>query len=149
MGLGQNWWTSWSEGRGVTTEEDRQQAEEKQPLQPTSNHNRINRATTSSEFYAQQQSSYNTIDISNWTNNMVMEWLSINGFDDYKKHFVGLDGSMLESLSKDALVDEMNIPTGVAIKLMRELDRLQTKSNVNNSPSQQLTTTIPPSTPPS
>ncbi|KAF0972599.1 hypothetical protein FDP41_008848 [Naegleria fowleri] len=59
-----------------------------------------------------------------WTNEMVMDWLSKHGFDDYKKHFIGVNGSMLQSLTKDTLVDEMNIPTGVAIKLMREVDRL-------------------------
>ncbi|KAG2373290.1 hypothetical protein C9374_012279 [Naegleria lovaniensis] len=64
------------------------------------------------------------VEPSKWTNEMVLDWLSKQGFDDYKKHFIGVNGTVLQSLTKDTLVDEMNIPTGVAIKLMREVDRL-------------------------
>jgi len=71
-----------------------------------------------------------------WSNEMVLEWLTENGFDDYKKHFVGIDGSSLGTLTKDILVDEMNVPTGVAIKIMKILDKLNIKQSEANQSNQ-------------
>ncbi|KAL9644818.1 hypothetical protein ABK040_009276 [Willaertia magna] len=76
-------------------------------------------------------------DISTWDNQMVLNWLLNNGFGEYCKNFQNkVDGTILLTLTKDKLVDELQVPTGTAIKLMKYIEQVK-KTQLSNTSSSQ------------